>query len=263
MRGHRDGWWQEGTRRGGTYPVALLPRQPRQTIETPITLRGTRGKMSPRPPPQKKKGAVGILAPQAPWVRCPPGVPWHRLLQRDPARRGGEEGAKSSVPPPGVRGQVWGTPGCVWQQGKTFWGGAVIKTHSAYPSAQLPRWSRGSLQSPGTLMERKKRGEGRGRLPTAPAPQPYETHPRPHVPCVPFQARVSWQTLKKNGERGAPATGGLLGCPKTPVRGGHPKGVPQQPPMPATLTSGPGRPVSPMGPGGPFMASWGGKGGEG
>lgn len=26
VRGHGDGWWQEGTRRGGTYPVAFLPR---------------------------------------------------------------------------------------------------------------------------------------------------------------------------------------------------------------------------------------------
>lgn len=42
VRGHRDGWRQGGTRRGGAYPVAFLPRQPRQTIEAPVTLRGTR-----------------------------------------------------------------------------------------------------------------------------------------------------------------------------------------------------------------------------
>lgn len=107
VRGQRDGRWPEGTRRGGAYPVALLPRQPRQAIEAPVTLRGARGRMSPRPRPPQQRGrgrpgtpsTLGPVSPGRPLAPSAPARPCKR-------KRRGKEGAKGSVPP-GARGSRW------------------------------------------------------------------------------------------------------------------------------------------------------------
>lgn len=69
-------------------------------------------KMSPRPPPQKKKGGRGhpgtpsTLGPVSPGSPLAPSAP-ARPCERKP---GGEEGAKSSVPPPRGEGASLGHP---------------------------------------------------------------------------------------------------------------------------------------------------------
>lgn len=90
-------WWQEGTRCGPTYPVALLAWQSRQPVEAPVTLWGRTGiRLSPHHHPPHND--LGVLAPHPaastdttprtrPWVRFPPADPWHHPLQHDPARQ--------------------------------------------------------------------------------------------------------------------------------------------------------------------------------
>lgn len=215
MRQHGGG----GDRRGhSAVPLTLWPFSPGSpgSPSKPLSPCGGRTdvRLSPRHPRPRKD--LGVLAPHPaastdttprtrPWVRFPPGDPWHHLLQHDPARQGEGvgRGPRLRAPRDGKGGPL------ARDNGSGHFGRGKIQTPSAYPSAQLSRWPRWSLHSPGTLREKRGRRQGWACL------QP----PRPlqgHNPAHPLLPQPSQGRLTRGPT--SPASPFRPGCPGRPYK---------------------------------------------